>query len=402
VNTDGATRTARRFKTAALVVRILAFFLVSVLTLGGDGVLGWGRSPRDDHLGLVATALVVVVVLLGAWAGIDLASHRDRRIPPWALMAVLTAIGAAGGLVTAAPNASSMIAFSAMAAVSAGSELPIGQACAVAATGVVAIEVSSLAFGFNIGDVGWPLVVVAALLGGRYRRDARVQTAQAAALVAQSERTRVQEQRAATLDERTRIAREIHDLLAHSLGALGIQIEAAQALLTDAADIDRAIPLLDQARRLAASGLEETRRAIEALRTDTPPLPQSLTSLVEAHIDQHRTPVEITVTGAARALSADANLALIRIAHEALANAAKHAPSAPITIALDYGPDRTTVTVTDNPTPSRTGRAPDVSAPGGSGGYGLAGMRERLLLIGGTLNAGPSDRGWTVRAQIPR
>jgi signal transduction histidine kinase len=397
------TPAERRTKTATLLLRILAFVFVTVLVLGGHGVFGWGHSTRADHLGLVVGALILVGALLAALVAIDAASSRGRQTPKWGLVGVLSAMGVVAGLVTAVPVAASMVAFAALAATSAGSELPMGQAASVAASSILAIEISSLAFGFNNGDVGWPLIVIACLLGGRYRRDARVQHAQAAALLAQSQRTRVQEQRAATLDERTRIAREIHDILAHSLGALGIQIEAAQALLTDAGDIDRAVPLLEGARRLAASGLEETRRAIEALRTDTPPLPQSLATLAEAHIDQHRTPVAITVTGAPCALTPDANLALIRTAQEALANAARHAPAAPIAIALDYGPDRTAVTITNRPDPARHGPgAPITAARGAGGGYGLAGMRERLLLIGGTLTAGPSVTGWTVRAQIPR
>jgi signal transduction histidine kinase len=312
-------------------------------------------------------------------------------------------MGTVAGLVTALPVAESLVAFAIIAAVGAGNDLPSGQAWAVAAVMVVAIEVSSLVFGFDNGDLGWPLAVVAAVLAGRQRRDARIQSAQAVALVAQADRTRAQEQRAATLDERTRIAREIHDLLAHSLGALGIQIEAAQALLTDAGDIDRALPLLDQSRRLAASGLEETRRAIEALRTDTPPLPETLASLAESHRQQSGSAVELAVSGVARSLSPEANLALIRTAGEALVNAAKHAPDEPVRIVLDYRPQETTMTV-ENAAERASGSGPSSrrQAAGTSGGYGLAGMRERLLLIGGSLTAGPSERGWMVRAVVPR
>jgi signal transduction histidine kinase len=386
---------ATRIKSATWVARVLAFALVNVLVLKG----------RTDHRGLVVAALVAVGVLLVGWGGVDLAARRGRPVPTWVLMVVLAGLGTAAGLVTALPVSDSVVAFAVTAAIGAGSELPTGQAGAVVAMSILAIEVSALSFGFNNGDVGWPLAVVAGVLAGRQLREARVQSYQAVALVAQTERTRAEEQRAATLDERARIAREIHDLLAHSLGALGIQLEAAHALLTDARDIDRAIPLLDQSRRLAASGLEETRRAIEALRTDTPPLPESVASLAESHSLAHHSPVQITVTGTARPLSPDANLALIRTTHEALVNAAKHAPAASIDISLDYGPDTTTVTVTNlaesEPLAAST-LTHGAGGPGGAnGGYGLAGMRERLLLIGGTLTAGPSEPGWTVRADIP-
>ena len=349
---------------------------------------------RTDHGAVVLAALVAVGVLVAVWAVIDIEETRGRLGPSWVLMVVLAAMGTVAGLVTALPVADSLVAFAIIAAVGAGNDLPTGQAWAVAGIIVVAIEVSSLLFGFDNGDLGWPVAVVAGILAGRQRQDARIQSAQALALVAQADRTRAQEQRAATLDERTRIAREIHDLLAHSLGALGIQIEAAQALLTDAGDIDRALPLLDQSRRLAASGLEETRRAIEALRTDAPPLPETLASLAESHRRLSGSPVDLAVSGAARPLSPDANLALIRTAGEALVNAAKHAPHSAVSIGLDYRPEETTMTVENlaHPTPAAAAAASAsaVSANGhgggASGGYGLAGMRERLLLIGGTLD----------------
>jgi signal transduction histidine kinase len=382
-------------------VRVIAYVVVSVITLG----------TRTTHGGFVISAVVCVGLLLVAWGGLDVAAIRGRRVPKWPIVAVLVGIGIACGLVTALRGGEPMVAFAIVAAIGAGNDLPIGLASMVAAASILAIEVSYLAFGFGSGDLGWPIAVVAGVLVGRSRRDARVQRAQAVALVAQAERTRAEERRVTMLDERARIAREIHDLLAHSLGALGIQLEAAAALLTDARDIDRALPLLDQARRLASSGLEETRHAIEALRTDTPPLPESLRTLVESHVDQNRTPVDLTITGAARPLSPDASLALIRVAHEALANAAKHAPSAPVAVVLDYGPQDTTVTVTNKTSPG----PPLIGPPAAGtldalGGYGLAGMRERLLLIGGTLTAGntagaPSTDqdgpGWTVRARIP-
>jgi signal transduction histidine kinase len=398
MNSEAALRaTARRSENpgflgpASWLVRVAALVAVAGIALSG----------RHDHYCVVIASVVASAVLLAGWAAIDLAGRRyGRHLPMWVLPAVLCAIGVAGGLVVALPESGSLVALVLIAAGGAGSELPLGAACTVGATGIVAVEVSYLWFGSGSGDIGWPFAIVACVLAGRQRRDARVLNAQALELVAQAEATRAQEQRAATLDERARIAREIHDLLAHSLGALGIQIEAAQALLTDSGDVDQAVRLLDQARRLTASGLEETRGAIEALRTDTPPLPESLSSLAQGHLAQHRIPVELTVIGAPRPLSPDANLALIRTAREALTNAAKHAPSSPVAITLDYARDQTTMTVT-NGSCLDAERAPSTVSAGISGGYGLAGMRERLLLIGGTLAAGQSEAGWTVTAEVP-
>jgi signal transduction histidine kinase len=378
--------------TVNWLARLLAFVVVAVITL----------VSHSDHRVAVLAALASAAVLFIAWLTLDLAATRGRQIPAAMMVVVLGGLGVAGGLVAALPIGDTLVAFPIMAAIAAGAELPIGLASGVAASSILAVEVSALLFGFSSGELGWPMAIIASVLIGRNRRDSRERHEQAIALVAQAERTRSEEQRAATLDERARIAREIHDLLAHSLGALGIQLEAAEAVLTDTRDVDRALPLLHGARQLAASGLEETRHAIEALRTDTPPLPETLRSLAEGPAEEYHTPTDLTVTGAARALKPETNLTLFRITREALANSVEHAPSVPIAISLAYGLDATTVTITNALPPVE--HSPAENATGSSGpkrGYGLAGMRERLLLIGGTLSAGESESGWTVRARVP-
>jgi signal transduction histidine kinase len=373
------------------VARLLAFGVVAAITL----------ITHSNHRVPVLAALASGGVLFLAWLALDLSVARGRRIPRAAMMLVLGGLGVAGGLVAALPVGDTLVALPIMAAIAAGGELGIGLASAVAASSILAIEVSALIFGFSPGELGWPMAILAGVLIGRNRRDARERHEQAIALVAQAERTRAEEQRAATLDERARIAREIHDLLAHSLGALGIQLEAAEAILTDTRDVDRALPLLHSARHLAASGMEETRHAIEALRTDTPPLPETLQSLAEAHVERYHTRTDLNVTGTARALTPETSLTLFRITREALENSAAHAPSAPIAIDLAYGPDDTTVTVANSLPPKEHSPANRATESAGSSGYGLAGMRERLLLIGGTLSAGESASGWTVRARVP-
>ena len=164
-----------------------------------------------------------------------------------------------------------------------------------------------------------------------------MQAEQAAALLEQYERLRAEQRRADVLDERTRIAREIHDVLAHSLGALGIQIQAAKAVLTDHRDIDRAVEVLSTAQRMAADGLTETRRAVHALRVDSLPLSDELAGVVDTHRQRYQVPVTFETSGAVRPLPPDSSLALLRTVQEALVNAAKHAPGEPIAIRLDYG-----------------------------------------------------------------
>ena len=178
---------------------------------------------------------------------------------------------------------------------------------------------------------------MACLSFGRNRRAYRVQAEQSAALLEQYERLRAEQRRADVLDERTRIAREIHDVLAHSLGALGIQIQAAKAMLTDHRNIDQAVEALATAQRMAADGLAETRRAVHALRVDTLPLGEELSAVVDTHRQRYQVPVTFETSGPTRALPPDASLALLRTVQEALVNAAKHACGQPIGVRLDYG-----------------------------------------------------------------
>ena len=210
---------------------------------------------------------------------------------------------------------------------------------------------------------------------------------------------RLEQRRTAALDERNRIAREIHDVLAHSLGSLGVQIQATRAVLTDRGDIDQAVDLLGRAQRSAAEGLTETRRALQALRSDTPPLAGALDELSADHRRRYETPVTVEVTGRARPLPPDAALALTRAAQESLVNAAKHAPHQPVFIRLDFSDGPTTLTIL-NPTADEKTEGPRLETI--NGGYGLTGMRERLLLLGGSLHAGASDGDWVVTAEVPQ
>jgi signal transduction histidine kinase len=370
--------------------RAAAFVLVCVLTLTDSG--------KSERLGFEVGILVGIGLTLGTWGAIDWRTAHRRTSPPWLLPLALGGLAGAGGLGSALGPISASVAFAVVAALGAGSELSLSPACAVTVAGVLGIEISGVIFGFTTGTaLGLPLAVCAALLGGRNRREVRVRSEQAAELVTQMQLTQEEQRRVAALDERNRIAREIHDVLAHSISALGIQIGAARAVLGDSGDVEATLRLLDGAQHLAEEGLTDSRRAILALRTDTPPLPDSLASLAENHQNQHHRPVDLVVLGAARPLQPDATIALVRTTHEALTNAAKHAPGGGVHLTLDYGAGQTTLTIGND----ASGQAPG-PGPGVNGGFGLAGMRERLLLIGGTLSAGPTDTGWTVEAKVPQ
>ena len=269
----------------------------------------------------------------------------------------------------------------------------------VAAAGILPIWIAGPIIGGALGTLaGYPLLIGACLSFGRNRRSYRVQAEQAAALLEQYEQLRAEQRRADVLDERARIAREIHDVLAHSLGALGIQIQAAKAMLTDHRDIDRAVEALATAQRMAADGLTETRRAVHALRVDTLPLDEELARVAETHRSGTTCRSPSRPRARPRPLPPEATLALLRTAQEALVNAAKHAPGQQVAVRLDYGDDGVRLSVTNHL--DGTG-APAPGDRRSTGGYGLTGMRERLLLLNGTLLAGPRDDEWAVTAELP-
>jgi signal transduction histidine kinase len=207
------------------------------------------------------------------------------------------------------------------------------------------------------------------------------------------EAARLTEQQNLILAERTHIAREIHDILAHSLSAQLVHLEGARLLMVSGR-MDEAIDRVERARGLARSGLEETRRALATLRGDIPPMDVVLRELTEEHRLLADAACRVIIEGEPRDLPAKAGLAVIRTTQEALTNARKHAPGAAVTIALRYTDGWCELKVTDS-----GGEAGPLAASGG--GYGLVGMRERAELIGGTLEAGPAGEGFSVLLRVP-
>jgi signal transduction histidine kinase len=383
------------------VLRVAGFTVrvgLLVLTVAVAFISGW---PGPAGLAAQIAALVISVVLLALWIPADRrAPLRVRYAPllPYGLAAMIIACGIASGT---APGAVFNLLGS-LAAFSAGSDTGPAAGYAVTGLGIAATEVTLIAAGAGTeAMIKYPLVLVIGLAIGCLLRASRVQAEQSAVLLAQEGQLREEQAQVAALDERARIAREIHDVLAHSLGALGLQIQVARAILAERHDEEKTDEILSQAQRLADDGLTETRRAIQALRGPTLPLPEELAELSIDHELRHGTAATFTVTGEPSALSADAQVAIIRTAAEALVNAAKHAPGQPVEITLDYRSGGTALTVRN-----RLGRG---AAAGrgtrfatANGHYGLAGMRERLLLLDGTLAAGPDGSDWAVTATVPR
>jgi signal transduction histidine kinase len=199
------------------------------------------------------------------------------------------------------------------------------------------------------------------------------------------------EEREAVLAERARIAREIHDILAHSLSAQIVHLEGARLLLR-ADRSEEALDRVERARDLAKTGLEEARRAVSALREDSPPLPVALRLLAEEFRSTNGQACALTVTGSERRLIPKVELTMIRTAQEALTNVGRHAPGAAAAVRLSFEDGACELEVT-NPAGDGPG------TPGG--GYGLVGMAERAELLGGVLEAGDVDGGFRVRLRLP-
>ncbi len=216
------------------------------------------------------------------------------------------------------------------------------------------------------------------------------------------ERTRAAETRAAALAERQHLAREMHDVLAHSLSGLMIQLEAARLLACQDGDDPRLPETIERAHRLGKSGLDEARRAIEMLRGDDLPGPDQLPGLARRCEENLGIPCPLTYVGEPHELSSEARLAVYRVAQEALTNVAKHARGPErVEMRLAYEPDGAELSIEDFSADLAVADHPSsITEPVGEG-YGLTGMRERAELLGGTLDAGPTETGFRVVLKVP-
>jgi signal transduction histidine kinase len=234
----------------------------------------------------------------------------------------------------------------------------------------------------------------------------RLQETQTEQLLIELEETRGAELRAAALAERQRLARDMHDVLAHSLSGLVLQLEGARLLaLADPADA-RLADTIDRAHELAKNGLDEARHAIGMLRDDELPGPDRLAALTEAFQADTGVPCQFTSSGTPGDLASPVRLALYRVTQEALTNIRKHARPDRIEVRLGYLPREVTLAIEDLQDAPQAQDAPVLSSASSTpkdipSGYGLTGMRERAELLGGTLTAGPTGRGFLVLLKVP-
>lgn len=239
-----------------------------------------------------------------------------------------------------------------------------------------------------------PLLIVVSV--GHLIRGLRERSQQLAQHAEELERTRGLEADRAVADERARIARELHDVIAHNVSIMVVQAGAAENVLRDN-EVARAA-----LRHVQAAGretLDEMRLLLGVLRPDDvmgtrSPAPslRRLETLIEP-LEQAGMVIELTITGTEHRVPSSVDISAYRIVQEALTNSLKHAPGAPVTVRIDIGPTRVVIEVRD--------RGCDAPAPNGHG-FGLAGLRERVELLGGRLNAAADpDGGFAVRAELP-
>jgi signal transduction histidine kinase len=244
---------------------------------------------------------------------------------------------------------------------------------------------------------------------GAFTRSARISQerahqakARAEDLLAQLRASQAAQAQAAALTERARLAREIHDILAHSLSGLILALDTMELLGRQPdpgpATMERMMEQVSRAQRIARDGLADTRRAIAALRGDGLPGPALLDRLVRDTVASTGVRAELTVTGVERPLPAEVGLAVYRTAQESLTNTAKYAGrDAAAQLRLTYHSDGVDLVVADVRPAGRPAGTDGLTF----GGYGLTGMRERAELLGGSLTAGPTPVGFEVRLKLP-
>jgi signal transduction histidine kinase len=317
-------------------------------------------------------------------------------------VAALIVLGLAGGVLAGLSPLSPALAVGCVVTSAAGVRLSTETSLGITAATVAAFLATGVATGAPTETlVGYPFAWIGLWAFGLTRHAYLLRAEQAEQTLAETRRAREAETHAAALAERARIAREIHDVLAHSLAAVSVNLQAAEGLLATLPDgnpeLGKAIECIDRAGVLTREGLAEARRAIQALREDTAPLADQLSALAKEWAADTDVPADFGVSGFPRAVNPEVGLTAFRTAQEALTNARKHAPGQPVRISLEFLPEDIAVSVV-NPLPASADGSPrgDVGT-----GYGLKGLRERAVLGDGTLEAGPADGEWRVQLRIP-
>ena len=373
---------------AALVGTVVVLFVSAQAQI-------WTAPPAYEIGGrplnaIVATAFTLPILLARAWplpvllvvvggVAVNGLSESDLGQPWFAVLLAIYALGA-----HASPGAAG---------------LGMGAVAGV----ILAYDIPRLRNGAPIDEVipAW-FIVAGTWALGRWMQHRRRELDTLTERSEAAEHDREVATRAAVAHERARIARELHDLVAHSLAVIVLQAQAADRMLdSDLASARQALGAIDATGR---EGLEELRRLLDLLvdQADADGLePRPGLQHLDHLVDRVRNaglPVSVTIGGESRTLSPGVDLSAYRIVQEALTNSLKHAGrSARATVDVTYRREAVNIRVMDDGTPTSSGSETD-SQPG----HGLIGMRERAALYGGQIEAGPlADGGFGVEVTLP-
>ena len=341
---------------------VAAFLAVAGLGLAGLGAL------RAGHRRTVVR-IVLAVVLVASSAAL-------MRLQPGG-------VGLAGilaGLVLLAPRIPDRFPI----AVSV-----TGAACLAAAAAAVSHGAPAQALLAAIAIAGFPGMILLTRRLGQANH-------QAEQLLVELEETRAAQAQADGLAERQRLAREMHDVLAHSLSGRMLQLEGARMLVSGDPGDPRLSAAIERAHQLGKSGLDEARRAIGMLRDEELPGPELLAGLAAQFEEISGVPCQFTVQGQAHQLPADARLAVYRVTQEALTNITRHARPERVEVHLSYETRSVWLTVENFAGDREPALVTDRTS-----GYGLTGMRERAELLGGELSAARTAGGYRVELRVP-
>jgi len=339
------------------------------------------------HTPFIALGLILVAGLALAW----------RYRYPRTVLSLTTAAVAVYSLLGYINGASLLIPAVAMWAFAATAPIRRSAVWAVVVTVVLfgATVLNNPFGGFGGGAALVPADIAVALFGGMAIGDRRAHAARQRELAEREARRQIDE-------ERLRIARELHDVVAHTMATINVQASAATQLLTRSPE--QAAESLAAIRSASKEGLRELRAILNVLRhadepADSTEPTSGLTRLdaLAAGVRQAGLPVTVTVTGRQRPLPAVTDLAAFRIIQEALTNTIRHAGPATAQVDIHYGDDELLVEIAD------TGRGATLrSEDAGGSGHGLRGMRERAAAAGGTIEIGPGPAGgFRVAARLP-
>lgn len=373
----------------ALAAVVFVVGLIGTFHIGEYDIGGFSREADEFH--------VILIVLMAA----PLALRRVYTIPVF--FTILAAWVVDRGLDYPGTSAEFAVA---IAFYTIGAELDrrrsiqiggVASGIVVAWSGVGAIVLESVT---SIAVIGALISTVTPLLLGREMHERRLRIEALEERAERAEREREENARQAVAKERSRIARELHDVVAHQMTVMTLQAEGARRIADDSDP--RVVGALDTIRLAGHRALAELRRTVDLLRSPeedlaTDPLPRLAD--VDRLVDQVRdagVSVTLKIDGEPRPLSDGAELSAYRIVQESLTNAVRHGgPGVSIDVSIEYTPEQLDVSISDD------GRGA-AGRPANNGGHGIVGMRERVAVLGGEFHAGPrAGGGYLIRATIP-